>query len=345
MTSGQTRLRILEIGHGRWGALYASELADRGVLAGVVTASRASADIAARRWGTHGYVQLEQAIAQGTFDGAVVMSPTRLHANHVRSLIDAGLPCLVAKPAAITTQDARALHAYAEAAQVSVLVGHDAVFTPLIAHVLTAIDRPGGRDATGIQIQRRGDPETAGMPSSTEYFLAWVYEAVMHDMSVCNRFAGRVPPDEVKVSELCPDPTRPKLRVHATYPTLTATIDLHHEPGAPFSQRFTVSTGDGQWVGEALARSSSLLHRPPGGVAQAVAVADDGGQHARLVERFLTLVRDRSTKPTETCADAAHAIAAADVVVEAVCREVEFSSKKRVWARLGERPKDAQVPT
>jgi predicted dehydrogenase len=337
------RVRILEVGHGRWGAYYAEELADRGVLAGIVTATQTSADMAARRWQTRGHVDLQRALSEEVYDGVVVMSPTRLHVRHVRNVIDAGLPCMVAKPAATTTHDAQALHAFAAAARVPVLVAHDAVFEPRIAHVLAAIQSVDGRRATDVHIERRGDPETTGMPRSREHFLAWVYEAVMHDMSVCNRFAGRASPDDVSVSDLRVDTARPRLRVQATYATMTATIDLDHEPEAPLRQSFAIRTDDSEWVGEAHAHSSSLLHRRPGAAAQAVAVTSDGGQHGRLIDRFLALVRDPSIEPDETCADGARAVAAADEVVVAACREMAFFCAERIWARLGERPKGSNA--
>src|SRR5204862_5111789 len=98
-------LRLALVGAGRMGSLHARALA-RGVdgieLAAVV---EPSAEAAARLPGTaRRYADAAGLLVAGGVEGAIVAVPTRLHADVVGQLPDAGLPGPCEKPCGLTSE-------------------------------------------------------------------------------------------------------------------------------------------------------------------------------------------------------------------------------------------------
>ncbi len=65
--------------------------------------------------------------------GVIVATPNRLHVEHGLTCVEAGVPVLVEKPIGYTLEDSERLVSAAEAAGVSVLVGHHRRHSPLLA--------------------------------------------------------------------------------------------------------------------------------------------------------------------------------------------------------------------
>ena len=79
----------------------------------------------------------------GDFDGVIVATPSATHRSVAEPLLARGIPCLVEKPIALTTEDCRALIAAAEATHTCLQVGHVERFNAAIQAFL-ALNPPRG---------------------------------------------------------------------------------------------------------------------------------------------------------------------------------------------------------
>ena len=115
----QVGIKILQIGIGIRGGHWAQYVKDHPDVehVGFVDPDQAALDKARQLLGDQEcryFTDLEQALAQTKADAAVVVSPSRLHAEHAMRALDAGLAVMVEKPLATSIADARALVRHAE---------------------------------------------------------------------------------------------------------------------------------------------------------------------------------------------------------------------------------------
>ncbi|MFL5925760.1 MAG: Gfo/Idh/MocA family protein [Gaiellaceae bacterium] len=118
-----TRVRLALVGAGRMGSAHVRALsAGHDVeLAAVVEPS----DEAARRSGiARRHRDVDELLAVGGVDGAIVAAPTRLHAPLVAQLLEARLPVLCEKPCGLRSDETRALARRAVEAGVPLHVGY-----------------------------------------------------------------------------------------------------------------------------------------------------------------------------------------------------------------------------
>lgn len=78
------------------------------------------------------YTNIDELVMDAEVDIAVVCSPPFLHLEQITALLRAGIPCLVEKPLAITTLDARAIADLARDTGVQVTVAHHLRFAPIL---------------------------------------------------------------------------------------------------------------------------------------------------------------------------------------------------------------------
>ena len=123
-------VRLALVGAGRMGSTHARALASEGggvELAAVVEPSEA----AARQSGIgRRYRDLDELLAAGGVDGAIVAAPTRLHAALVAQLLEAGLPVLCEKPCGLRSDETRSLARRAADAGLPLHVGYWRRFVP-----------------------------------------------------------------------------------------------------------------------------------------------------------------------------------------------------------------------
>jgi myo-inositol 2-dehydrogenase/D-chiro-inositol 1-dehydrogenase len=127
-----TPVRLALVGAGRMGSTHARALGSglRGVeLAALVEPS----DEAAARTGiARRYRDVDELVAAGGIDGAIVAAPTRVHATIVGRLLEAGLPVLCEKPCGLSSEETRALARRAVDAGVQLQVGYWRRFVPAL---------------------------------------------------------------------------------------------------------------------------------------------------------------------------------------------------------------------
>jgi predicted dehydrogenase len=128
-----SRLRVGVIGAGAWGKNHVRTVA---TLSDAELAAVCDADAKIReqigRQFPAAHVTADVADLVGRVDAVVIASPAATHARVALQCIEAGKPCLVEKPFALTSRDAEAVAAAAAARKVPVLAGHLLVFHPAV---------------------------------------------------------------------------------------------------------------------------------------------------------------------------------------------------------------------
>ncbi len=120
-------VHVLVVGAGWWCSRFhvpALESHPDAVISGVVDAEEDRAERAAATSGARVFANLEQALASGGHDAALVATPSASHHDVASATLGAGLHTFVEKPLALTAADARDLVHRAEAAGLHLAVGY-----------------------------------------------------------------------------------------------------------------------------------------------------------------------------------------------------------------------------
>jgi predicted dehydrogenase len=138
-----SRLKIGVVGAGAWGKNHvrtAAGLADAELAAVCDTAEGTRQKVARQYPATLVTASLDELL--GRVDAVVVASPAATHAAVALRCIEAGKPCLVEKPFALSVRDAEAVAQAAERGRVPVLTGHLLIYHPVV-ETLQAMVRRG----------------------------------------------------------------------------------------------------------------------------------------------------------------------------------------------------------
>lgn len=144
-------VRVLVVGAGWWSSSYhvpSLESHPDAVISGIVDTETDRAREAAGSSGTPVFSDLEQALAAGGHDAALVATPSASHHEVATATLRAGLHTFVEKPLALTAAEAHDLLERAEAAGVHLAVG----YTSQHAGAATAV-RQAVREEIGDLLQ------------------------------------------------------------------------------------------------------------------------------------------------------------------------------------------------
>jgi predicted dehydrogenase len=135
-----SRLRVGVIGAGAWGKNHVRTVATlaEAELAGVCDADPKTREKLTRQYPA-AHITGDVADLLGRVDAVVIASPAATHARVARQCIEAGKPCLVEKPFALSTGDAEAVAEAAAKHDVPVLTGHLLVFHPAVERLRTLV--------------------------------------------------------------------------------------------------------------------------------------------------------------------------------------------------------------
>ena len=126
-----SRLKLGVIGAGAWGRNHvrtAAGLAD-GELAAVCDTDAKRREQLCRQYpGVH--VTADATDLIGGVEAVIIAAPAATHARLALQCVEAGKPCLVEKPFALSTRDAEAVARAAAERRVPVLAGHLLLFHP-----------------------------------------------------------------------------------------------------------------------------------------------------------------------------------------------------------------------
>lgn len=185
--------RIAVVGAGLIGRKHVEVVRHAATLAAIVDPDPAAADLA-RAVGAAHHAELDDCLARGRLDGAIVATPNHLHLPQAAALIAAGVPVLVEKPLADTAAAAHRIAAQAEAAGVPVLVGHHRRHSPLTRAAKAAIDDGAlGRIATVsghfwlMKPDDYFDAEWRRRPGAGPTYIN-----LIHDIDLMRHFCGEI---------------------------------------------------------------------------------------------------------------------------------------------------------
>jgi predicted dehydrogenase len=124
------------------------------------------------------FATVDELIEAKVCDAVVVAVPTPLHHSIAGACLDAGLHVLVEKPIAVTLDEADDLIARAEAAGVTLMVGHVERFNPVIIELAKLVGEP-----IHIEADRVG-------PFSSRVKDSVVLDLMIHDLDIVRMLAG-----------------------------------------------------------------------------------------------------------------------------------------------------------
>ena len=98
------------------------------------------ADIGGRHHGAARYAQLEAFLSSSEIEAVVLATPASSHADHVRATLDAGKHVLVEKPLALSVRDCDDLIERADAAELTLMVGHTFIYSEPVRFLRSLVE-------------------------------------------------------------------------------------------------------------------------------------------------------------------------------------------------------------
>jgi myo-inositol 2-dehydrogenase / D-chiro-inositol 1-dehydrogenase len=149
------RLRVAVIGAGRMGRTHLAALAGcrRAAAVAIVDPDAAARE---RAGALAGFATVDDLLAAGGCDAAIVAAPTDLHVELVRRLAAAGVPILCEKPCGLTAEDAAAAAQAAAGAGVLLQVGYWRRFVPELIGLRERL-RSGGLGTPSLLVCHQWD--------------------------------------------------------------------------------------------------------------------------------------------------------------------------------------------
>jgi predicted dehydrogenase len=291
-------LRVGVIGAGRMGAHHARVLGqvDGARLVGVEDKHPERAAALATQHGVPVFAGLDGVIAG--CDAAIGASSSPSHHEVGQALLDAGIPCLIEKPLALSEADCLSLIATAARRGVALAVGHVERFNPATVALLRTI---AGWPVRTIET-RRFNPGSGRIADTSV-----ISDLMIHDLDIVLGIMG-VPPSDIAAAGTMHDPA---VGVDHAMAVLTfagrGLASCAASRITPNQVRELVLTAErGTVVVDYLARSVTLT--PPGGAAQTVAVAQHDALATELAG-FIDTVRGAGPRRGQ-CVDGDAALAA-----------------------------------
>ncbi|HEV3152897.1 MAG TPA: Gfo/Idh/MocA family oxidoreductase [Candidatus Baltobacteraceae bacterium] len=127
------------IGAGYWGANLVRNCYELGVLTAVCDSDlRRLDEVRSKYSGVALYMDPEQMLQNGKVDAVVIAAPAAAHAELALQAIAAGKHVFVEKPLALSVEDAQRVVEAAEAANVTLFVGHVLLYHPAVSALIEA---------------------------------------------------------------------------------------------------------------------------------------------------------------------------------------------------------------
>lgn len=159
------------------------------------------------------FADIDELVAAGCADAVVVAVPTPFHHGVVMAAIAAGLHVLVEKPIAGSLEEADEMIAAAEAAGVTLVVGHVERFNPVVLELAKLIEDP-----IHIEADRVG-------PFSDRVKDSVVLDLMIHDLDIVRMLAGAEVLDVTGIARSVRSPEIDLASVHVLFDNgTTATI-------------------------------------------------------------------------------------------------------------------------
>ncbi|HLQ31228.1 MAG TPA: Gfo/Idh/MocA family oxidoreductase [Chloroflexota bacterium] len=132
---------------------------------------------ACQRYGAPGFASVEALCHSGLIDAVYIGTPTHLHTEHALMGIEAGLHVIVAKPMALSLEDAERMTQAADRKGVQLMVGHTQAFEPPVLRMREIIES--------------GELGSLGMINGW-YYTDWIYRGRKPEELVTEKGGGVV---------------------------------------------------------------------------------------------------------------------------------------------------------
>lgn len=240
--------RVLLVGHGSFGRLYAEALRHEGMLAGIVVQSKASEERLSGILTEPVGRDLETMVHEQEIDALAVLTPTDCHSAHIRMGFALKKPTMVIKPSTVKAEVSEELLKESLECGVPVMVANEGVFEP----PFQALERAFNARAIGavreIRWLKEGDEALSGNrtkevedPATEGRNIGYIYATAMHELYVANRLAGRTAPSSAKVIHVHASASNPELDAELAYPDgIKLRIRYDGRPGRPFKRGLQV---------------------------------------------------------------------------------------------------------
>ncbi len=183
--------RILLVGYGTRGRQWHGACArGRVAIAGAVDTGLAAAD-AARQEGLEVWQTLDEALAVARFEAAIIASPPGEHVSNALACVEAGVPLLIEKPVALSTERASVVARASIRAGVPVLVGQNFRFMQRERAIRIALAAAGGSPTSMSIVSAR--PATVVPPHVAEIANGALWDICLHHLDALRIRLGRVP--------------------------------------------------------------------------------------------------------------------------------------------------------
>ena len=148
----------------------------------------------ARAHGVDFHIDLAQMLSEASPDGVIVSTSTQSHVEVAKQCIEAGLPCLVEKPIAVTAADARALVNAADARGVPLMVGHHRRHNPVVEQARAVVQGGQLGDLVGVNAiwALRKHDTYYDAPWRTQIGAGPVLTNLIHDVDSLRYICGEV---------------------------------------------------------------------------------------------------------------------------------------------------------
>lgn len=133
-------VNIAILGAGLIGQRHAEIVAGHGNLTALIDPDPRAGEVA-HRFNVPCYTDIDACLAQHCLDGAIIATPNHTHVPLAERLIAHGIPSLIEKPIADTSEAAHGLATLSEQAGVPLLIGHHRRHNPIITAAKQVIDR------------------------------------------------------------------------------------------------------------------------------------------------------------------------------------------------------------
>lgn len=173
-------VRVAVVGAGRMGEHHARHLARLAsvYLAGIVDTHDARRQTLARKYKTIAFREAFELL--GRVDAAVIATPTPSHYAIGKSLLEAGVSCLIEKPLAASLQEAESLTTLAETKGCILQVGHIERFNPAVIEAARFVEAP-----KFIEVNRLGPYDSRAAD------IGVVMDLMIHDLDIVLFLVGR----------------------------------------------------------------------------------------------------------------------------------------------------------
>lgn len=176
-------MKIGVVGGGKWGQNIIRTLNSLGVLGGVADEWGSTREQVAASYPEISVVEsVDELLALGV-DAVAIATPAPVHFELGKKVLEAGKHCFIEKPMTLSSTDARTLCEMADAASLTLMVGHLLIYQPAIEFLKKSIDEGMIGELAILNHERLG----LGRARDVENVL---WSLGVHDIAVCQFLVG-----------------------------------------------------------------------------------------------------------------------------------------------------------